>query len=282
MALLLGRRDRARRLVRAARRAVATPRLARHREGRRVGDAPSRFVLGPLARIAQVLSVGLFVLVESAAARRQHVDPYANFAPTWSTSPSGSGSRFSRSCSETSGALCLRGGPSRTRPCGPWSGRAERRARSPTYPEQLGRWPRRRRYWASQPSSLRTPTHRALARSRSRSLSTPTSCSSEWRPSDATPGSARGEGFAVAFSYFAGLAPLTAADGGLRLRWPRHRARETRASARLDRRDLAVLLGSVMFDGYSRTAHWQDLALEGGRAVPWRRSRAPVSSSSLE
>jgi hypothetical protein len=67
----------------------------------------------------------------------------------------------------------------------------------------------------------------------------------------------RGEGFAVAFAYFARLAPLHAVDGRIRLRWPvtgLSVAERTPGSTAV----LSVLLGSVMFDGYSRTARWQD------------------------
>ena len=67
-----------------------------------------------------------------------------------------------------------------------------------------------------------------------------------------------GEGFAVLFGLLARLAPLHVVDGSIRLRWPftglagAERVPGTVAF-------VAVMLGSVLFDGYSRTTRWQDL-----------------------
>ena len=67
-----------------------------------------------------------------------------------------------------------------------------------------------------------------------------------------------GEGFAVLFGLLALVAPLHAEDGRLRLRWPltglagAERLPGTVAF-------VSVMLGSVLFDGYSRTTTWQDL-----------------------
>ena len=74
----------------------------------------------------------------------------------------------------------------------------------------------------------------------------------------------RGEGFAVAFAYFAKLAPFHVVDGQIRVRWPftgLASAERVAGSTAV----ISVLLGSVMFDGYSRTARWQDLlaSIEG-------------------
>ncbi len=68
----------------------------------------------------------------------------------------------------------------------------------------------------------------------------------------------RGEGFAILFAYIARIAPLTVVAGRIRLRVP---------LAGLSGPEhvpgsivfLAVALGSVGFDGYSRTTSWQDL-----------------------
>ena len=69
----------------------------------------------------------------------------------------------------------------------------------------------------------------------------------------------RGEGFAVLFSYLARIAPLHVVEGRIGLRWP------LTGLAGADRVPgtvafLSVALGSVLFDGYSRTTRWQDLS----------------------
>ena len=68
----------------------------------------------------------------------------------------------------------------------------------------------------------------------------------------------RGEGFAVAFAYLARMAPVTVVDGKLRFRWPFTglAGTETTPGALAL---IAVLLGSVAFDGLSRTSWWQNL-----------------------
>ena len=69
---------------------------------------------------------------------------------------------------------------------------------------------------------------------------------------------ARGEGFAVAFGYLARMAPLTAIDGRLRFRWPfTGLAGDEPVPGSLA--VIAVMLGSVAFDGVSRTSHWQNV-----------------------
>jgi hypothetical protein len=70
--------------------------------------------------------------------------------------------------------------------------------------------------------------------------------------------SERGEGFAILFAYLARIAPLYSRSGRIRLRWPlTGLAGPERVPGSLA--FLAVMLGSVAFDGYSRTSHWQDL-----------------------
>ena len=71
--------------------------------------------------------------------------------------------------------------------------------------------------------------------------------------------SERGEGFAILFAYIARIAPMYARDGRIRLRLPLTGlagAERVRGSILF----IAVALGSVGFDGYSRTITWQDLA----------------------
>ena len=68
----------------------------------------------------------------------------------------------------------------------------------------------------------------------------------------------RGEGFAVAFSYLARMAPLTVGDGRLRLRWP-FTGLAGREPLPGSLAVIAVMLGSVGFDGISRTSWWQNV-----------------------
>jgi hypothetical protein len=68
-----------------------------------------------------------------------------------------------------------------------------------------------------------------------------------------------GEAFAVLFRYLARIAPLHAVEGRIHVRWPFTglAGAEPAAGAVAF---IAVMLGSVLFDGYSRTSSWQDLA----------------------
>jgi hypothetical protein len=71
----------------------------------------------------------------------------------------------------------------------------------------------------------------------------------------------RGEGFAVAFGYLARMAPLTVARGRLHVRWPftgLAGAEPVPGSLAV----IAVMLGSVAFDGISRTSWWQNVIAE--------------------
>ena len=70
---------------------------------------------------------------------------------------------------------------------------------------------------------------------------------------------ASGEGFAVMYRYLSRIAPLHVEDGRIRLRWPlTGLAGGERVPGSVA--FVAVMLGSVLFDGYSRTTTWQDLA----------------------
>ncbi|MBA2641501.1 MAG: fenitrothion hydrolase [Actinobacteria bacterium] len=67
-----------------------------------------------------------------------------------------------------------------------------------------------------------------------------------------------GEGFAVAFSLLARIAPFAARDGRLVVRWPftgLAGAERTPGTLAV----IAILLGSTSFDGFSRTTIWQDV-----------------------
>ena len=232
------------------------PVLARHREGRPSATRPRGSSSARWRASRRSSRLGCSCWSSLRLSSETSIRSRTSLRPG-STSPSGSGSRFSRSCSETSGALCLRGGPSRTRPCGPIE-RTGREARPfSTYPEQLGRWPAAATLLGftalelaySDPSSPRALAFAIALYTYVVFFGMASFGRDSWE--------ARGEGFAVAFSYFAGLAPLDRGRRQPAVALARHRGRETRGSARLDRR-VSVLLGSVMFDGYSRTAHWQD------------------------
>ena len=67
-----------------------------------------------------------------------------------------------------------------------------------------------------------------------------------------------GEGFAVAFSLLARMAPFTVREGRIVVRWPLTGlggAERVPGTLVL----VAVMLGSTSFDGFSRTSVWQDL-----------------------
>ena len=67
-----------------------------------------------------------------------------------------------------------------------------------------------------------------------------------------------GEGFAVAFSLLARIAPFAVRDGVVVVRWPfTGLAGAERVPGTLV--FVAVLLGSTSFDGFSRTTTWQNL-----------------------
>jgi hypothetical protein len=232
------------------------PVLERHHDGHVVGLALSRAVLGPVARLAQVVSAVLFVVVEIAALVGD-VDPFSNLAPTWVYVTFWLGIPV---LSVLFGNVW--------RALSPWRAFADgavwmlertgREARPfSTYPERLGRWPAALTLLGftalelaySNPSSPRALAFAIALYSYIAFFGMASFGRDTWE--------ARGEGFAVAFSYFGRLAPLVVIDGRLRRRWP------VVGVAVLERIPgstavIAVMLGSVMFDGYSRTARWQD------------------------
>jgi hypothetical protein len=75
-----------------------------------------------------------------------------------------------------------------------------------------------------------------------------------------------GEGFAAAFELLSRISPFAAREGRLVVRWPltglagREPVRGTLAL-------VAVMLGSTSFDGFSRTAVWQDLRTDVREAL---------------
>ncbi len=233
------------------------PLLQRHAVGRDLGATLSRLVLGPLRLAAQVVSVTLFLLVW-AAALVGDTDPLHNLVPTWVY------------------VVFWLGVPALTvvlgnvwRALSPWRALADafvwvwevsgRQARPlAVYPEPIGRWPGALALFAftalelaySDPASPRALGFAIAVYTYVTLFGMVAFGREAW--------SERGEAFAILFSYLARIAPLHAEGGRIRLRWPLTGL----AGAEHVPGSLAfvgVMLGSVAFDGYSRTITWQDL-----------------------
>jgi hypothetical protein len=233
------------------------PQLARRAEGRSLSGALSWFVLGPLRVVVQAVSVALFALVWVAALFGD-TDPLDNLAPTWIYVIFWLGLPL---LSVLFGDVW--------RALSPWRAIADafvwirerggRKARPLVpYPERLGRFPAALALVAfvaleltySDPSSPRTLGFAVALYSYWTLFGMAAFGRETW--------SRRGEGFAVLFGLYAQIAPLHAQDGRIRVRWPvtglagAERVPGTVAF-------FAVMLGSVLFDGYSRTTTWLDL-----------------------
>ncbi len=234
-----------------------TPQLARHSAGRDLGATVGRFVLGPLRIVAQALSVILFAAV-LASALLGTIDPPANLAPTfvyvvfWLGLP----------------LLSLVFG-NVWRALSPWRALADafvwlwerggREARPlAAYPERYGRYPGAVALLAfvalelcySDPSSPRALAFAIGLYSYVALFGMIAFGRETWVE--------RGEGFAILFAYIARIAPLTASAGRIRLRVPlTGLAGPERVPGSIV--FIAIALGSVGFDGYSRTITWQDL-----------------------
>ena len=233
------------------------PVLGSREHGRALGATVSRLVLGPLRIAAQLLSVALFGLVW-AAALVGDTDPFRNLAPTWVY------------------VIFWLGVPALSvvfgnvwRGLSPWRALADAfvwvRERTGAdvrplaeYPERLGRWPGAVVIFAfvtlelaySDPASPRALAFAIALYTYVALFGMAAFGREQWERT--------GEGFAVLFGLLALVAPLHAEDGRLRLRWPltglagAERLPGTVAF-------VSVMLGSVLFDGYSRTTTWQDL-----------------------
>ena len=234
------------------------PLLASRETGRDVAGWLSRAVLGPVRVLVQVVSVALFLLVWVSALFGD-TDPFRNLAPTWIY------------------VIFWLGLPALTvtlgyvwRALSPWRAIAdafvwarERTGGDPRplaeYPVRLGRWPGAVTLFAfaslelaySDPASPRALafaiglyTYVALFGMASFGRDT-------WE--------ANGEGFAVLYHFLARIAPLHVVDGRIRLRWPFTGLAGSDAAPG-SVAFIAVMLGTVLFDGYSRTTTWQDLA----------------------
>jgi hypothetical protein len=234
------------------------PLLAAHELGRTLAAAISRVVLGPVRIVLQLLSVALFALVW-ASALFGDTDPFQNLAPTWVY------------------VIFWLGVPALSvvlgnvwRALSPWRALADgfvwawelggQEARPlAAYPERLGRWPAAVMLFAfaslelayADPASPRALAF-AIALYTYIALFGMAAFGREtWERG--------GEAFAVLFGLFARIAPLHVVEGRIRLRWP------LTGLAGAERIPgsfafVAVMLGSVLFDGYSRTTTWQDLA----------------------
>jgi hypothetical protein len=237
-----------------------TPLLARHAAGRPLGDALSRVLLGPGRIVVQAVSVGLFALVW-ATALVGDTDPFRNLAPTWIYVIFWLGVPL---LSVLFGNVWRALSPWRALAdlfVWIWEGSGRTAKPLATYPERVGRWPAAAVLFAftalelaySDPSSPRALAF-AIALYTYLALFGMIAFGREtWVRS--------GEGFAVAFALLARVAPLHAVDGRLRVRWPLTGlggAERVPGSTAV----VAVMLGSVLFDGYSRTTTWQDTLAE--------------------
>jgi hypothetical protein len=235
-----------------------TPLLAARERGRAIPSALSGIVLGPGRIVAQVVSVALFVAVWLSAVFGD-TDPFRNLAPTWIY------------------VIFWLGLPALTvvfgnvwRGLSPWRAIADafvwvreldgsEAGPLAEYPARLGRWPAAVALLAfvavelaySDPASPRALAF-AIALYRYVALFGMACFGRErWEAS--------GEGFAVMYRYLSRIAPLHVEDGRIRVRWPLTGlvgAERVPGSVAF----VAVMLGSVLFDGYSRTTTWQDLA----------------------
>jgi hypothetical protein len=234
-----------------------TPQLTQRMRGRKVGDGLSRFVLGPLRIVLQVLSVILFVEVLVAALFGTN-DAFENFAPTWIYVVFWLGVP---ALSVVFGNVWRALSPWRAMADGfVWAWERSGREARPlaVYPERYGRYPAavalfafatlELAYW--DPSSPRALALATALYSYVALFGMLAFGRDTWMY--------RGEGFAVLFAYLARMAPFHSEEGRIRFRWP---LAGLAGAERVPGSVLfvAVALGSVGFDGFSRTTPWQNL-----------------------
>jgi hypothetical protein len=234
------------------------PLLDRHAHGRSLGEAVARLVLStPLRVVVQAMSVGLFALV-FASALLGTTKAFENLAPTWVYVVFWLGLPL---LSALLGDVWRVLSPWRAlADVGVWLWERSGRGTRPlaAYPERLGRWPAAvalLAFAALELAYVDPASPRAMAFAIA--LYTYVTLFGMAAFGRETWGQ-RGEGFAVLFHYFSRLAPVVAEGGTLRIRWPlTGLAGAERVPGSLA--FVAVMLGSVGFDGYSRTRAWQDL-----------------------
>jgi hypothetical protein len=234
------------------------PLLARHASGRSAPQRLSAFLLSTPLRVAvQTISALLLVLV-FLTALLGNSDPFKNLAPTWVYVVFWLGLPL---LSVLFGNVWRVLSPWRAIADGyAWS--RERLGRGPAriepYPERLGRWPAALALFAfvSLELAYKDPAEPFTLAWAIAIYTIVTLFGYAMFGRDTWQG--RGEGFAVAFGYLARMAPLTVVDGRLRLRWPFTGLagyEPVPGSIAV----IAVMLGSVGFDGISRTSWWQNL-----------------------
>jgi hypothetical protein len=234
------------------------PLLSPAREGRPAPEGLSRIVRSPVLRVAlQVVAVGLFLLVFVAAVAGD-TDPFRNLAPTWVYVIFWLGLPL---LSAVLGDVW--------RVLSPWRALADAyvwvRERGggtarplAEYPVALGRWPAVVAIFAfaalelaySDPSSPRALGFAIGLYAYVTFFGMAAFGRETW--------TRYGEGFAVLFGLFSLLSPFGVRDGRLMIRLPLSplsRADRTPGTLAF----VAVMLGSVGFDGFSRTSWWQDL-----------------------
>jgi hypothetical protein len=235
-----------------------SPLLAAREYGRGLPAWLSGAVLGPLRIVVQALSVALFGLVWVSALFGD-TDPFRNFAPTWIY------------------VIFWLGVPTLSivlgnvwRALSPWRAIADAfvwarelggSEASPLaeYPARLGRWPAAVALLAfvalelaySDPASPRALAFAIALYTYVALFGMAAFGRDTWE--------AGGEAFAVLYRLLGRIAPFHVVDGRVRLRWPLTglAGAETAPGSVAF---VAVMLGSVLFDGYSRTTTWQDLA----------------------
>ena len=236
------------------------PVLARRARGRPLGEGVSRALLGPVRVAVQGLSVALFALVW-AAALVGDTDPYENLAPTWiyvvfwlglpllSVLLGNVWRALSPWRALADGFVCV------------WERTGRTAAPLTTYPDGLGRWPAAVVLLAfgalelayADPASPRALAFAVALYTYVTLFGMLAFGRERWTES--------GEGFAVGFAFLARAAPLHVAGGRVAVRWPLTGlagAERVPGSTAV----LSVMLGTVLFDGYSRTTTWQDLLAE--------------------
>jgi hypothetical protein len=235
-----------------------TPQLERRSGGRDLGEGFGRIVLGPVRIVVQALSAILFVVI-LAAALFGTTDPFGNIAPTWVYVIFWVGVPV---LSVLLGNVWRALSPWRAIADGfvwVWERLLGREARPlAAYPEGLGRYPGSVALFAfvalelcySNPSNPRALAFAIALYSYVALFGMLAFGRDTWMRS--------GEGFAILFAYIGRIAPLVVREGRIRLRAPLAGlagAESTPGSVLF----LAVALGSVGFDGFSRTITWQDL-----------------------